>query len=150
MPSALSLECTQYYGNPQNAFWWIMGQLFDAGPELEYEERLARLTVHRVALWDVTRKCRRQGSLDSAIERDAFEANDFVGFFAAHPLVHTVFFNGKTAASLYARHVTKPFRGDLPEIIAHTLPSTSPANAAMRREAKLALWQEVVWALADN
>ncbi len=149
MPSRLSLESARYYGNPQNAFWWIMGQLFDAGPELDYADRLQRLADQRVALWDVTHRCRRPGSLDSAIEHESYEANDFVTFFEQHLLVHTVFFNGRTAATLFDRHVRRPHGESLPELETHVLPSTSPANAAMQRDAKLAAWQHVAWALAE-
>ena len=148
MPSQMSLDSSHYYGNPQNAFWWIMGQLFDAGPELEYGKRLERLVAARVALWDVTHSCRRKGSLDSAIERDSFEANDFLAFFEQHPLVHTVFLNGKTAATLFERHVRRRWADKLPDLDTHTLPSTSPANAAMKREEKLAAWQQISWVLA--
>ena len=34
MPGERSLKTGQYYAHPQNAFWRIMGELFDAGPSL--------------------------------------------------------------------------------------------------------------------
>ena len=45
MPSAESLRRGEYYGNPRNAFWALMGALFDAGPELAYAERVRRLRL---------------------------------------------------------------------------------------------------------
>jgi hypoxanthine-DNA glycosylase len=36
LPSQLSLQKQEYYGNPQNAFWRVMGELFDAGPDISY------------------------------------------------------------------------------------------------------------------
>jgi TDG/mug DNA glycosylase family protein len=40
MPGELSLKAGQYYANPRNAFWRIMGELFGAGPSLPYQERV--------------------------------------------------------------------------------------------------------------
>ena len=51
MPSALSLQHGEYYGNPRNAFWTLMGALFDAGPERAYEQRIRRLSACGVSLW---------------------------------------------------------------------------------------------------
>ena len=36
LPGTRSLAEQQYYAQPQNAFWRIMGELFGAGPELRY------------------------------------------------------------------------------------------------------------------
>ena len=55
LPSQLSLQKQEYYGNPQNAFWRVMGELFDAGPELPYAERADRLVRSGIAVWDVLR-----------------------------------------------------------------------------------------------
>ena len=68
MPGEASLAAGRYYAHPRNAFWPIMGALFGAGAELPYDQRLARLNAAGVALWDVIARCRRPGSLDSAIE----------------------------------------------------------------------------------
>ena len=84
MPSVASLAREQYYGHPQNAFWPIMGRLFGAGPELPYDERKAVLVERGVAVWDVLQSCRRAGSLDTAIDRDSEQANDFATFFRKH------------------------------------------------------------------
>ena len=45
MPGVASLKATQYYAFPRNAFWRIMGELFGAGPELEYQARLDKLAL---------------------------------------------------------------------------------------------------------
>ena len=67
MPGVASLEATQYYAFPRNAFWKIMGELFGAAPQLDYPLRLQKLKENHIALWDVIQACHRPGSLDSAI-----------------------------------------------------------------------------------
>jgi hypoxanthine-DNA glycosylase len=147
MPGAASLAAAQYYAHPRNAFWPIMGALFDAGPELSHAERLARLNAAGVALWDVIAACERSGSLDSAIAPASIEATDFAGLFRACPRIRHVFFNGSTAETAFRRHVRG--RVELPAGLAFTrLPSTSPAHAARGFDAKLAAWQAVRLAAA--
>ena len=84
LPGQVSLARVQYYAQPRNAFWPIMGRLFGAAPELPYEERLERLMARGVALWDVCAEGRRPGSLDQKIDRASVAPNDFAGFLAAH------------------------------------------------------------------
>ncbi|WP_068635764.1 DNA-deoxyinosine glycosylase [Thauera butanivorans] len=142
MPGRASLDAAQYYAHPRNAFWPIMGALFGAGPELPYAERLARLNMAGVALWDVIAACERSGSLDSAITPGSIEPNDFAGLFRSCPRIRHVFFNGTTAETAFRRHVRS--RVALPPDLAFTrLPSTSPAHAARGFDAKLAAWQAV-------
>ena len=84
MPSVDSLRKQEYYGNPRNAFWSIMGELFNAGPDLDYVTRTAALTASGVAVWDVLASCVRPGSLDSAIDMRSAEVNDFPELLAQH------------------------------------------------------------------
>jgi len=67
--------------------------------------------------------------------------NDFAGLFARQSAIRLVAFNGRTAADLYARLVapTVEKRSNTPEF--RTLPSTSPAHAAMDYQQKLARWR---------
>ncbi|MCV7203783.1 DNA-deoxyinosine glycosylase [Mycolicibacterium peregrinum] len=134
MPSVMSLGSGQYYGNPRNAFWRITGALFGFDAAAPYPDRVSALCAHRVAVWDVLRSCRRVGSLDSAVERDSMVPNDFTAFFAAHPTVERLIFNGAAAETNYRRLVGPP---PLPSARA---PSTSPAQT-MRFEGKLAAWR---------
>ncbi|NOR18668.1 MAG: DNA-deoxyinosine glycosylase [Xanthomonadales bacterium] len=137
MPGVASLDAVQYYAFPRNAFWRIMGELFAAGPELDYPLRLERLKENQIALWDVIGTCHRPGSLDSAISNDGMITNDFNQFFIQHKEIRQVFFNGQKAADLFRKKV-------MPDIIGNfnytALPSTSPANAAKTYAAKLAAW----------
>lgn len=142
MPGQASLDAGRYYAHPRNAFWPIMGELFGARPELEYDRRTAVLREARVAVWDVLDSCARPGSLDSAIERESMVANDFASFLASHPGVTRVFFNGAKAAELFESLVV-PALGRVP-LQRHRLPSTSPAHAGMKFAEKLAAWRVVV------
>ena len=141
MPGQRSLDENRYYAHPRNTFWEIMGELFDAGRERNYAERLALLKTRHIALWDVLQQCQRHGSLDSAIRSEAAVINDFAGFFKRHKKIHSVFFNGKKAYDLYR----KGYADDTHQLI--VLPSTSPANAAMSFVEKLERWSLVREAL---
>ena len=61
VPSLASLALRQSYGHAHNLFWPFMGELFDAGPELAYAERIARLHARGVGIWDVLERCERRG-----------------------------------------------------------------------------------------
>lgn len=144
MPGVESLRQGQYYAHRANAFWRIMGELFGAGADLAYEQRLDALCDAGVALWDVCETARRSGSLDANIEQA--QANDFACFFEAHPKIGKICFNGQHAAKLFRRDVA-PCLGEetraLPQV---ALPSTSPALARLRFEQKLALWRAALGA----
>ena len=137
MPGTASLEAAQYYAFPRNAFWKIMGELYGAGPELDYPARLQVLGDNRIALWDVISACHRPGSLDSAISEDGMATNDFNGFFARQPQINHVYFNGQKAAGLFKKKVLPGLDRELSYT---TLPSTSPAHAAKGYAAKLEAW----------
>jgi hypoxanthine-DNA glycosylase len=135
MPSVMSLAARQYYGNPRNGFWRITGEIFGFDSSAAYDDRVASLCARGVAVWDVLRHCRREGSLDSAVERNSMVANDFEAFFDAHPAIDRVYFNGAAAAKNFGRLVGID-RG----LHYRRLPSTSPAHT-MRYEDKLAAWR---------
>jgi hypoxanthine-DNA glycosylase len=150
MPSVASLARQQYYGHPQNAFWPIMGRLFGAGPELPYEARKIILIKRHVAVWDVLKSCRREGSLDTAIERHSETPNDFAAFFRQHTHIGVVFFNGQKAETAFRRHVfhtLDPLRRELQFV---RLPSTSPAHAGRSFNEKLQAWRSVAVALTKS
>lgn len=146
LPGKRSLAAVQYYAQPQNAFWRIMGELLGAGPDVEYASRLRKLIQHRIALWDVVGAGVRPGSLDASIVRSSIELNDFASFFAIHGHVERILFNGKTAAELFERRIRPGLAAAARQIPVTVLPSTSPAHAAMSYSQKLARWRS---ALAD-
>ena len=140
LPSKLSLQTGQYYGNPQNAFWRLMGDIFDAGTELPYSERANRLSKSGVAVWDVLQSSVRPGSMDSAIDQSTAVANDFTSFFAQSPNIQLVCFNGQKAAQMFERLVVPDIGDQFESLRYQTLPSTSPAYAAMSFDEKLRHW----------
>lgn len=144
LPGQVSLQQQQYYAQPQNAFWKIMGRLFGAGPELPYEERVQRLVRNRIALWDICASAHRPGSLDAAIVHSSVVPNDLAAFIAAHPGIGLICFNGGKAAELYRRLVLPGLPATVCPIRYETLPSTSPAHAAMPFEEKLTRWAAVL------
>ena len=148
-PSVVSLRRGEYFGNARNAFWPIMAELLSRPPGEDYAGRKAMLLAARIALWDVLAAADRPGSLDASIVAGSAVVNDFGAFFAGHPEVRAVFFNGRTARAFWDRRVQG--RQALPAGLAlTTLPSTSPANAALTRAQKLAAWRQVVAAAASG
>jgi len=143
LPGPVSLEKRQYYAQSRNAFWPIMGELFGAAPELAYGERLQKLKLHSVALWDVCHSAYREGALDAAIDPASIVPNDLARFLRSHAAVRLICFNGQTAGKLYRQLVRPGLPENLRDIRCETLPSTSPAYAAMRFDQKLARWQVV-------
>lgn len=143
MPSEESLNQNQYYAHPRNAFWKIIGTLFDFQDKISYAQRSNILTQNKIALWDVIQACQRPGSLDSAIDADSIIANDFVEFFRNHPNINVVVFNGAKAEAEYRKRVL-PLLDDKQKAIEYIrLPSTSPAMASLSFEDKLLLWSDV-------
>jgi TDG/mug DNA glycosylase family protein len=141
LPGRKSLEMSQYYAQPQNAFWRIMGELFSAGPAQPYDERRQRLIAAGVAVWDVLAAGERNGSLDSAIVTASIVINGFQGFFEQHPDVRLVCCNGTKASELYRRYVLPTLTPPFSALEVRRLPSTSPANASIRFDSKLEQWR---------
>jgi len=143
MPGKESLRQQQYYAHPRNAFWKIVGETlgFDAGSR--YEARTSSLSAAGVALWDVLKSCTRKSSLDSDIDSNTIVPNDFVSFFASHPHIRRVCFNGAKAEQLYHRHVLR-LLAEQPDVEYVRLPSTSPANAGIPFDEKMRAWGRLV------
>lgn len=144
LPSVESIHRQQYYAHPRNLFWPIMGELFDAGREVPYPERLERLSAQGVMLWDVLHAAHRPGSLDSSIDPQRMKPNDFKSLLARHPELRLIVFNGAAAETLFKRHVLKASGDWLRGVEMIRLPSTSPAHAAMTFEQKLAEWYKML------
>ena len=132
-PGAASLQAQQYYGHPRNHFWPLLSALWGVDlVGMGYRQRLAELRRRGLGLWDIYASCRRQGSLDQAIE-DA-EYNDLASVRRRAPALGWVAHNvGESARAM--RHVASLGY----EVL--RLPSTSPANASWSFDRKLAAWR---------
>ncbi len=139
MPGVASLAAGQYYAHPQNAFWRIMGDLLSFAPDAPYATRVQAMKRAGIAVWDVLQYCERPGSLDSAIVRDSEVANDFAAFFREHRAVTQVLFNGSAAEACFRRYSSELIGAG--SLRFQRLPSTSPAHASMRFDAKLESWR---------
>lgn len=143
MPGAASLLACEYYAHPRNAFWSIMESLLGIARAAPYATRTGALADAGIALWDVLETCRRNGSLDSAIEPDSIVPNDFGKFLRQNPAISRIYFNGGTARRLYDRHVLPALPESLQQIPRFTLPSTSPANASFSLQEKTLAWKVI-------
>jgi len=133
-PSAKSLAAGQYYANPLNQFWRLVGEVINEDLiEFDYASRTKRLLANRIGLWDVIAACAREGSLDSNI-RNA-QANDFLELRRLAPKLRRVAFNGKKAGKW------EPcFAAQYETLV---LPSSSPANTVALPE-KLKVWRRLL------
>ena len=143
MPGVASLEAAQYYAHPRNAFWPIMGRLFDFDPGLDYPQRIAEIEKRPLILWDSLQSCYRPGSLDASIEFGSARANDFPRLLAEHRGLRAICFNGATSEKYFRRLALPSLANDL-DLELLRLPSTSPANAGMNFEQKLAAWSRLL------
>ncbi|HET9645540.1 MAG TPA: DNA-deoxyinosine glycosylase [Burkholderiaceae bacterium] len=133
-PSVASLNVREYYAHPRNHFWPILSALWRVDLRaMTYAARIAFVRDKGLGIWDVYASCRREGSLDSAIE-DA-EPNDLSSLKRMAPALQAIAHNGGESAR--AMRVTRTL--GLPVF---RLPSTSPANASWSFERKLAAWRE--------
>ncbi|AKJ30517.1 DNA-deoxyinosine glycosylase [Caldimonas brevitalea] len=134
-PSVASLQAQQYYAHPRNHFWPILSALWDVDLRaLPYAERLEVVRARGLGIWDVYARCRREGSLDSAIE--AAELNDLPALLQLAPGLQALAHNGGESAR--SMKLTQALG-----LAVYRLPSTSPANASWSFERKLAAWRAV-------
>ena len=136
MPSPKSREVQFYYGHPQNRFWRVLAAVLGEEVPRSVPEKKAMLLRHRIALWDVLAECEITGASDSSIRNPV--AND-LSVILDHAPVQAVFTTGATAWKLYTR-LQKPHTG----IEAVRLPSTSPANCAVKMEALIEAYKAIL------
>lgn len=136
LPGEASLAAAQYYAHPRNAFWRLLETVLDVPlVTLPYPDRLATLQRLGIGLWDVVARAERRGSLDAAILNP--ETNDLLALIQTLPVLRAVAFNGATSARLGTR-LLAPVAERI-ELI--TLPSSSPAHAALSFARKAEAWR---------
>lgn len=124
MPSPKSRETGFYYNHPQNRFWRVLADLLGQPIPQTNEEKRAMVLAHGIALWDVLAECRISGASDASISECV--PNDIASLIA-QTRIEAIFCTGAKAAQLYSR-LCEPYT----HIAATRLPSTSPANAAVK------------------
>lgn len=133
-PSVASLQAQQYYAHPRNHFWPLLSALWGVDlAAMPYRARIAEVKRRGLGIWDVYASCRREGSLDSAIEDVV--PNDLASLKRRAPGLEAVAHNGGESARAMA--ITRSLG-----VAVIRLPSTSPANASWSFERKLAAWRE--------
>ncbi len=128
-PSVASREVGFYYGNPRNRFWELIARIVGCDVPTTLEEKRELLISNGIALWDVCASCEIVGSKDSSIENAI--PNDIYKIINT-ARIEKIFTNGAAAGKLFSRF--------FPELKAHCLPSTSPANAAYSMERLARSW----------
>jgi double-stranded uracil-DNA glycosylase len=135
-PGKASLAVQQYYAHPRNQFWRLLSAVLrDDLLVLPYQQRLHQLQAHGIGLWDVIAVCEREGSLDSAIRRA--QANDFILLKEQCPELFRVCFNGQASGKFAPQFSAAGFD-------TLVLPSSSPANAQLSFDQKLAIWENII------
>ena len=150
MPSPQSRKIGFYYGHPQNRFWRVLAHIFNEKIPETNEERAQLILRNHLALWDVLASCTITGASDASIVNPA--PNDLGQIIAAAPISTVITTGGKAAQLLKRFYRTARGSSELEiagkRVVSYdsaslstseslawiSLPSTSPANAAMSFE----------------
>ncbi len=136
LPGERSLEMQQYYGHAQNRFWKIISALINTEIPTNYEDKKKLLVENKIAVWDVVREAKRQGSLDTNIVGEI--PNDLESFIENHKNLRIIAFNGSKSQKLFDRYFKRK-----PNLTYLHLPSTSPANANYNFERLINSWKTI-------
>ena len=135
LPSDMSLAAGQYYANPGNDFWKLVGAALNSSLDgLSYEDKLKLLKANRVGLWDVYHsgvppREHGQGNHGRRIER--LHRPEGIA-----PNVRLICFNGREAAKAKESLTRLKYETRL-------LPSSSPANRK-DSEGRLTCWKSAI------
>jgi len=136
IPSPISLQRNQYYGNPNNKFWPIIYDLFGhSTPEEDYQARCRFLLEHQLGLWDVFGSANREGAADANIKNHV--VNDFPMLFRQYPQIQRIVFNGLKAEDGFKRAFPELFK-----VINHVRVYSTSGACAKKYEVKLQNWRE--------
>ncbi len=124
IPSVRSREAGFYYMHPQNRFWRVLSDVLNEPFPESISDKKAMLIRRHIAIYDVLSACDINGSADSGIKNA--RPNDIAALISK-TRISRVFVTGRTAERLYTA-LCEPSAG----IPCEYLPSTSPANCAMK------------------
>lgn len=119
-PSVKSREVGFYYGNKQNRFWKMLGEIFCEKIEDDKENKIVFLKKHNIALWDVFVSSDLTGSADLDLLSSKNKIANFKEVLT-NSNIEKILCNGKAAYTAFISNFNTP----LPVIC---LPSTSSAN----------------------
>jgi hypoxanthine-DNA glycosylase len=141
MPSVLSLENNEYYGNPRNHFWRILSGIIDQQPLKNYEDKIYFLNKYNIALWDTIGSCIREGSLDSSIVGEV--PNDLPALLKNYPSLQLIACNGTKSYQTLKKYFSPEDLSNIPVI---KLPSSSPIPGRYNKtlEEKIEVWKEIL------
>lgn len=137
MPGDKSLELSEYYGHAGNRFWKTIAAITENELPVTYADKKELLAKTKIGVWDVCRIANRKGSLDSAIKNEV--PNDLEGFIARHAGLKVIGFNGAKSEALFNKYFKRS--SSLKYI---SLPSTSPANAAVNFDSLCEIWRRLL------
>ncbi len=123
IPSPKSREQGFYYGHPNEPL------------PATIDEKKTMLLKHHIALWDVLDSCSIIGASDTSIEDVV--PNDIASLLA-QTKIKRIFCTGATAHKLYEKYCEKATG-----IKAVKLPSTSPANCAVKFEKLVEAYEDI-------
>ncbi len=132
-PSLDSFKYQFYYAHKRNQFWKILSDIFNVTLE-DDKTKVDFLLKNRIALWDIIQSCERKNSADSNLKN--IIPQDIATLLINYPKIQKILFTGKKSEEIYMKYFK-----DL-AIDTVSLPSPSPAYAAMRYEQKLQIYKD--------
>ena len=135
-PSVKSREDNFYYAHPQNRFWRIMASILNEDVPRNINQKKDILLNGKIAIWDVLKSCKIEGSSDASIKEpivnDISKVLDITN-------ISCIFFNGNKAFNIYNKYLKSKLH-----IKCKVLPSTSPANAMWNFDRLLEVWKKEI------
>ncbi|KAF4708542.1 hypothetical protein FOZ63_028761 [Perkinsus olseni] len=148
-PSQISLMRGEYYANPHNHFWGVLGYAMDDPefPLLDYRARCDVLKARGIAVWDICEEFTRHRSADATLQCE--EYSDIAKLLVDNPTVKRILCNGSASCNNVRKYkleekmqaLAPSGAVEVPEIV--RLPSTSPAHAVANAvETKGEAWKQ--------
>lgn len=120
-PSVKSRKVQFYYGNPQNRFWKVLGEILNENFDVSTTQKIATLQKHNIALWDIVKCSNIVGSSDAYLIRNVSNKDvNNIDELIEKTKITKILCNGKTSYLLCLKYVKSNV-----EIVC--LPSTSSA-----------------------